>query len=631
MRDMTARQEIGEQELDEAHDAPLIETDFGKLAAKAISRRGFLSGGAAFAASAFVMSTGVLRPLAALAAASRFGFESVAANGLDTVTVPEGYGWHVVARWGDPMWSRGTEFDQKTRGTGASQELAFGDNNDGMALFNHLGRNVLAVNNEYVNRGIIFGGEGNKPRNADDVRKSKAAHGVSVMELRRKDGKWSIVKDSSYNRKITADTPMEITGPARGHDLLKTAADPAGTRSLGTWNNCGNGRTPWGTYLTCEENFDDYFSSVDANVKVSPEFKRYGVDAKDKYGWAMTDERFDIAKHPNEPNRAGYIVEIDPLDPESAPKKRTALGRFKHENAEVVLAANGQVVVYLGDDERGEFLYKFVSEGRYVEGGNNADLLEKGRLYVAKFADGGRGEWLELTPESTGMASMAEVCIHTRIAASAVKATTMDRPEWVAAHPRMAEVYCALTNNKNRGKRANAGGDPTPVGGPNPRAGNLYGQIVRWRPDGGNHLANGFAWDLYVVAGNPSVHKDANAGSRNVNPDNMFNSPDGIAFDRNGMLWIQTDGNYSNAKGFAGQGNNQMLVGDPATGEIRRFLVGPRQCEVTGIAWSADGRTLFVGIQHPGEKGDSHFPDGGDTVPRSAVIGVTRDDDGLIG
>ncbi|MCY4440203.1 MAG: DUF839 domain-containing protein, partial [Deltaproteobacteria bacterium] len=216
MRDMTARQEIGEQDLDEAHDAPLMETDFGKLAAKAISRRGFLSGGAAFAASAFVMSTGVLRPLAALAGASRFGFESVAANVLDTVTVPKGYGWHVVARWGDPMWSRGTEFDQKTRGTGASQELAFGDNNDGMALFNHLGRNVLAVNNEYVNRGIIFGGEGNKPRNADDVRKSKAAHGVSVMELRRKDGKWSIVKDSSYNRKITADTPMEITGPARG-------------------------------------------------------------------------------------------------------------------------------------------------------------------------------------------------------------------------------------------------------------------------------------------------------------------------------------------------------------------------------------------------------------------------------
>ena len=627
------RHEASTDEFDEARDSQPAETDFARLAAKAISRRGFLSGGAAFAASAFVMSTGVLKPLAALANTSRFGFEAVAANTLDTVTVPKGYSWHAVARWGDPLWSRGADFDQMTRGTGASQELAFGDNNDGMALFNHRGRNVLAVNNEYVNLGIIFGGKGSgKPANADDVRKGKAGHGVSVLEIARKGGRWSIVKDSPYNRRITPDTPMEITGPARGHELLKTVADPAGARSLGTWNNCGNGRTPWGTYLACEENFHDYFSSSDPDIEVSSEFKRYGVGVKDEgYAWAVTDERFDVARHPNEPNRVGYIVEIDPLDPESTPKKRTALGRFKHENAEVVLAANGQVVVYMGDDERGEFLYKFVSEGRYAEGGNNADLLETGKLYVAKFADGGRGQWLELTPEAAGMASMAEVCIHTRIAASAVKATTMDRPEWVAANPRKAEVYCALTNNKNRGKKPNAGGDPTPVGGPNPRAGNRYGQIVRWRPDGGNHLAAGFAWDLYVVAGNPTVHQDANAGSKNVNPDNMFNSPDGLAFGRNGMLWIQTDGNYSNAKRFAGQGNNQMLVGDPVTGEIRRFLVGPRQCEVTGITWSADGRTLFVGIQHPGEKGDSHFPDRGDTVPRSAVIAVTRDDGGLIG
>ena len=609
----------------------MSETDFARLAAKAVSRRGFLSGSAAFAASAFVIGAGVLKPLAGLADAGRFGFEAVAANTLDTVTVPKGYGWHAVARWGDPMWSRGPEFDHKTRGTGASQELAFGDNNDGMALFNHRGRNVLAVNNEYTNPGIVFAGGGLLPRNADEVRKSKAAHGVSVMEIRHEGGRWSIVKDSFYNRRITADTAMEITGPARGHERLKTAADPAGTRSLGTWNNCGNGRTPWGTYLTCEEDFHVYFSSSDANVKISPELKRYGVDVHDRSGWAVTDERFDIARHPNEPNRVGYVVEIDPLDPGSTPKKRTALGRFKHENAEVVLAANGQVVVYMGDDERGEFLYKFVSDGRYVEGGDSAGLLEKGKLYAAGFADGGRGQWLELTPETTGMASMAEVCIHTRVAASAVKATTMDRPEWVAANPGKAEVYCALTHNEDRGKKPNAGGDATPVGGPNPRAGNLYGQIVRWRPDRGDHLAAGFAWDLYVLAGNPAVHQDANAGSKNVDQDNMFNSPDGLAFDRNGLLWIQTDGDYSNAGGFAGQGNNQMLVGDPATGEIRRFMVGPRECEITGTAWSADGRTLFVGIQHPGERGDSHFPDGGGTVPRSTVIAVTRADGGPIG
>ena len=207
----------------------------------------------------------------------------------------------------------------------------------------------------------------------------------------------------------------------------------------------------------------------------------------------------------------------------------------------------------------------------------------------------------------------------------------MDRPEWVAANPKKAEIYCCLTNNKNRGRKPNKGGDPTPVGGPNPRAGNLYGQIVRWRPDGGDHLATGFSWDLYVVAGNPAVHSDANAGSGNVTPGNMFNSPDGLAFDGNGMLWIQTDGNYTDRDGFAGQGNNQMLVGDPATGEIRRFMVGPKECEVTGIAWSPDRRTLFVGIQHPGEKGNSHFPDGGDSVPRSSVIAIARADGGPIG
>ena len=230
------------------------------------------------------------------------------------------------------------------------------------------------------------------------------------------------------------------------------------------------------------------------------------------------------------------------------------------------------------------------------------------------------------------MNSQAEICIHTRQAASAVGATTMDRPEWVVSNPRKAEAYCALTNNKNRGRKPNKGGDPTPVGGPNPRKKNLYGQIVRWMPDRGDHAAEGFDWDLFVMCGNPTVHKDANAGSKNVTPENMFNSPDGLGFDTTGLLYIQTDGNYSDAKGFAGMGNNQMLVGDPETGEIKRFMVGPNACEVTGITWSADRRTLFVGIQHPGEKDvESHFPDGGNTTPRSSVIAITRDDGGILG
>ena len=623
--------ELSFDEFDEINYPRPAETDFSRVVERSLSRRSFLGSGIALGAAAFVMGTSALTPTTARAA-SRIGFSPIAANTMDTITVPEGYSWHVVAKWGEPIWSNGAEFDHTTRGTGESQERSFGDNNDGMSLFTDGGRNILAVNCEYTNRSIIYGARASKlPENADDVRKGKAAHGVTIVEIAEDGGAWSIVKDSPFNRKITADTPMEITGPARGHDLLKTAADPSGTTSLGTWNNCGNGRTPWGTYLTCEENFNGYFSSSDENNVPSAELKRYGVGNKDwGYAWAMADERFDISKHPNEPNRAGYVVEIDPMDPTSTPKKRTALGRFKHENAELVVARNGHVVVYLGDDERGEFLYKFVSDGKYAVGGNNSDLLDNGKLFVAKFSDNNRGEWVELTPESTGMSSQAEICIHTRQAASAVGATTMDRPEWVAANPRKVEAYCALTNNKNRGLKPNAGGDPTPVGGPNPREANHYGQIVRWAPDNSDHTATGFAWDLFVLAGNPTVHSDAYAGSSNVNADNMFNSPDGLAFDGNGMLWIQTDGNYSNAKGFAGMGNNQMLVGDPETGEIQRFLVGPKECEITGFAWSADGKTVFVGIQHPGEKGNSHFPEGGAMTPRSCVVAVARDDDAAI-
>ena len=321
-------------------------TEFEALAEQAISRRGFLERGVTFGAAAFVTGGAGLAPFAARASGGRIAFDPVAANTLDTVTVPSGYNWHVVARWGDSMWSNSTAFDHATRGTGASQELAFGDNNDGMSLFDHGGRSVLAVNNEYVNNNVMYGGAGTgKPESPDDVRKGKAGHGVSIVEIAQADGRWSIVIDSPYNRRITADSPMEITGPARGHDLMKTAADPTGTVSKGTWNNCGNGRTPWGTYLACEENFNGYFSSSNPAIEVSAEFRRYGVKPEDwGYAWATTDERFDISSHPNEPNRAGYVVEIDSLDPRSTPKKRTALGRFKHENAEVVLAANGQVV-----------------------------------------------------------------------------------------------------------------------------------------------------------------------------------------------------------------------------------------------------------------------------------------------
>ncbi|GAB4533835.1 MAG: hypothetical protein Tsb0024_03330 [Ruegeria sp.] len=318
------------------------------------------------------------------------------------------------------------------------------------------------------------------------------------------------------------------------------------------------------------------------------------------------------------------MVEIDPTDPESTPVKRTGLGRFKHENAAVELARDGRVVVYMGDDERGEYLYRYVSNGIYTPGGETAGLLDDGTLYVARFNDDSTGQWVPLTPETTGM-EPAEILIFSRMAASKAGGTTMDRPEWVATSPVAAEAYCCLTNNKNRGVKPNAGGDDTSVNGPNPREANKYGQIVRWRPADDDHAADGFDWDLYVMAGNPTVHSDAYAGSANVNAGNLFNSPDGMMIDSTGMVWIQTDGNDDNEGDFAGHGNNQMLVGDPVTGEIARFLTGPTGCEVTGLTWSADRRTMFVGIQHPGK----NWPDGG--TPRSAIIAIKRDDNEVLG
>ncbi|MEA1989541.1 MAG: PhoX family phosphatase [Pseudomonadota bacterium] len=618
-------------EFDEMRNKPPQQVDFDDVVEKSltdISRRQFLAG------SIMLFGTGLFVKESFASTKSQdceglqcgFDFAPVAANTSDSITLPPGYQWSPLVSWGDPLWRKGNAFDYSTLGNSSTQKLAFGDNNDGMDIFQHQGKTLLAVNNEYINLPIFYANRATAlPESADDVGKAKSALGVSVMELEEKEGRWQVLQDSPFNRRITADTPIEISGPARGDDLIKTKADPQGIESLGTWANCGNGKTPWGTYLTCEENFNGYYSSSDSELDISAEMQRYGIGHKDRgYAWGKYDERFDIAKHPNEVNRSGYVVEIDPANPNSKPKKRTALGRFKHENAEVVINKDGKVVVYLGDDERGEFLYRFVSDNRYIEGGDNNDLLDNGTLYVAKFHEQGKGEWLALTPQTTGM-SAAQICVHTRIAASKVEATTMDRPEWVAANPNKAEIYCSLTNNTNRGVKPNKGGDNQPAGGPNPREANRYGQIVRWQPVNQDHAAEQFNWNLFVLAGNPTVHQQGlNAGSENIHAGNLFNSPDGLKFDTQGKLWILTDGKYSNSGPFANMGNNQMLVANPSTAEIKRFMVGPRECEVTGLTWSPDKKTLFVGIQHPGEKGNSSFPYG--KLPRSTVIAIWHKD-----
>lgn len=616
---------------DELHFPRPEENEFDRVVERAISRRGFLGGALAFGSGAAAMSAGLLGGVStrALAAEPGFAFTPIKTYTDGTVHVPEGYEWKVLVRWGDPLFDGVDPFDHETGVTLAASDKVFGENTDGMESFVHDGRQLLAINQEYVNTKVnLPQNEGGKAQNADDVRKLQNLQGVTVVEIAEGPGGWSVVKNSPYNRRIHHNTPMKIAGPAAGHDLLKTEADPTGTASLGTFNNCGSGKTPWGTYLTCEENFNSYFGSTGESqlpAAIEQGYKRYGVGKETRYGYEKFDPRFDTTKNPNEPHRGGWIVEIDPTDPQSTPVKHTALGRFKHENAEVVLARDGRVVVYMGDDERGEFLYKFVSNGSYTPGGPTDGLLNDGTLYVAKFNDDQTGEWLALTPETTGM-ELGEMLIFARTAASKLGATTMDRPEWVSANPNAAEAYCCLTNNKNRGIKTNAGGDETPVGGPNPREANRYGQIVRWFPEGEDHGAAAFRWDLYVMAGNPTVHSDAYAGSSNVNAGNLFNSPDGMAFDSQGMVWIQTDGSDSNEGDFAGMGNNQMLLGDPATGEIARFMTGPKGSEVTGLCWSADKRTMFVGIQHPG----GTWPDG-KKLPRSSVIAIKRADNEVIG
>jgi hypothetical protein len=602
--DIAETQDLSWDEWDEVVRPTPEVTQFDQVVDRAISRRGFLGGLLAFGSGAAVMGTGSLvgaSKAQAMATTSRFAFDSLPIATDFTVHVPEGYSWKTLAKWGDPLFSDASAYDAASVGTVEDSDRIFGENTDGMEHFTVGGREVIAVNHEYVNPKInLPASQEGKTMSAEDTLKLQNLQGVSVMEIAEGANGWEVVKDSPLNRRITQNTPMMISGPAAGHDLLKTAADPTGTEVLGTMNNCGAGKTPWGTYLTCEENFNGYFGVANEETEwsASEGFARYGIGRQGRYSYEKFDARFDLEANPNEPHRFGYIVEIDPADPNSKPIKRTALGRFKHENAATALTRDGHVVVYMGDDERGEFLYKFVSEGVYQTGGDTSTLLDSGQLYVAKFSDDGAGQWIALTPEATGM-DEAEIAIHTRMAASEVGATTMDRPEWVAVNPIAVEAYCCLTNNKNRAIKPNAGGDETPVNGPNPRAENRYGQIVRWYPANDDHGAEDFNWDLYVMAGNPTVHDDAYAGSDNINEGNLFNSPDGMMFDTNGLVWIQTDGDDDNEGDFAGMGNNQMLAGDPSTGEIRRFMTGPNGSEVTGITWSADKRTMFVGIQHP--------------------------------
>jgi len=621
-----------------------------------LSRRGLLKGGSALAAAG--LFGGAFATLAEAAAAPFakqapvLGFKPVGFSTADKVIVPDGYVAEVLYAWGDPVGIKGKlpAFKHDASNSSEEQALQAGMHHDGMAFFplpfgaQGSKHGLMAINHEYTDEGLLFP-DGMKTWSADKVKKAQHAVGVSVIEVADTGRGWQVVRPSKYARRITALTPIALSGPARGHALLKTEADPKGELVLGTFQNCANGQTPWGTYLTCEENFTDLF--VNDSGKLSELEQRYGISNKDAgYKWAWEDFRFDAQLNPNEPNRFGWVVEIDPFDPKSRPVKRTALGRFKHEGATVALTADNRVAVYMGDDQRFEYIYKFVSKNKYSPSNRSANLrlLDEGTLYVARFNADGSGDWLPLVhgqdglTASNGFADQGEVVIKARLAADRLGATKMDRPEWIAVHSQKpGELYCTLTNNSDRGKDGKPGPDAA-----NPRANNLFGHIIRWNEANADSAATGFKWDIFALAGRPDAAKTEHKG--NIKGDH-FGSQDGLKFDHNGVLWVETDVSTStvNQKEYAGMGNNQMLAVVPETGEFRRFLTGPNGCEITGIAFTPDNKTMFINIQHPGEPASersdpaqptavSSWPDGTAAGrPRSATVAIRKRDGGVIG
>ena len=475
------------------------------------ARRRLLQGGLARTA------INLLAPLSSIAALQGcatiggteklIGFKSVPATSVDGLFVPEGYSATPAFMWGEPVGIARSmpEWKADASNSAADQEVQIGMHHDGMHYFPLDGskRGLLVVNHEYTDDGLLHK-DGMQTWNAEKVRKSIAGHGVSVIEIEDRSGQWGVVRPSRYARRITAGTPMTISGPAAGHAMMRTPADPTGSRVLGTLNNCAHGYTPWGTYLTCEENWAFYFNGRD---KPTQHEARWGLRKDGRgYRWHEHEERFDVNKHENEHNRFGWVVEIDPMDPTSTPIKRTALGRAAHEGAWVTQTKDGRAVVYMGEDAQFEYIYKFVSRDRVKPGGYaaNKDLLDHGTLYVAKFNSDNSGEWIEISHGKNGLSAergfgnQGEVLIKSRQASDHLGATKMDRPEWIAIDPKNGEVYCTLTNNTRRGADKQPATDAS-----NPRLNNTMGNIIKWK-ESGDFDAVRFSWTHFVMAGDPA-------------------------------------------------------------------------------------------------------------------------------
>jgi uncharacterized protein len=652
-----------------AHDAPNTSANeyFGDVVSRAFSRRGLLRAGAVLTVAAGVggatAGTAAAAPAPMAAAAPRpprgLRYETVPVNTTDAVTVPPGYRSNVVIRWGDPVVPGAPAFDFENQ-TAAAAAQQFGYNNDFCGLVPLRGRGeryVMFNNHEYTIEPLMFRGYDPAAPTDEQIRIGWASHGLSVhvVERDRRTGEMRTVADGTLNRRYTATSEFELVGPAAGSELLRTTADPSGRTVLGTLNNCAGGVTPWGTFLSGEENFNQYFANADLVTDATTRARalRYGVTrAASERKWERLDPRFDMVAEPKEVNRFGWIVEVDPLDPAARPVKHTALGRFKHEGANVTLTPDGRAVAYMGDDERFDYVYKFVSDDRMVRGQgrrareHNRTLLTRGTLYVARFtgdspaaevdgtgalpADGafdGGGEWIPLAAGTTSFVpgmTAEEVYVFTREAADRVGATKMDRPEDVEPNPRTGRLYIALTNNSDRGKEP-ATGRIAPPDEANPRRANAHGHVIELVEPGNDAAATVFAWSILLLCGDPTRPDTYFAGydKSQVSP---ITSPDNLAFDDRGNLWISTDSGA--ALGFH-DGLYGVSLEGPTRGRTTLFASMPVGAEACGPVITDE--FVLISPQHPGDVDDaspeapgSSFPDGPGTQPRPSVVNIWK-------
>ncbi len=645
-------------------NAPAVPT-IGDVIARRYNRRDIMKGALGYTAiSAAVSPMALVAGGARAQSASRFEFDEIEAGVSETHVIADGYEADILIRWGDPVLPGAPEFDVNNQ-TAAAQNQQFGYNSDFIGTIPHPeapddpDRMILVNNHEYTNEELMFPGigvqddaqtdaEGNEVAPAfagmteELVKIEKAAHGGSVVEIRRgEDGLWSVVRDSPYNRRITADTPMRISGPAAGHERMKTGADPSGTEVLGTFNNCAGGITPWGTWLMAEENFHGYFWSdreADQAGEVSDDpdrilASRYGLPGK-WYAWGRFDSRFNMDEEPNEPNRHGWVVEVNPADPEATPVKRTAMGRFKHEGAMPGVTPDGRVAMFMGDDERFDYVYRFLTADAYDPENPDPDLLDRGTLSVARFNDDGTMDWLPLVhgegplTAENGFADQGDVLIQTRRAADFLGATPMDRPEDVEANQETGRIYCMLTNNTRR--------QPGDENAANPRAENAFGHIIEIIAPEGDFAADTMDWEILVKCGDPAVAEVGATFSPATSENGWFGMPDNCAVDAAGRLWIATDGNSAEETGRA-DGLWAMETEGEMRGTSKHFFRVPVGAEMCGPWFANEDRDLFLAVQHPGDgstfaEPSTRWPDFQDGMPpRPAVVAVRKQDGGRIG